>query len=98
MAASGSANIVPGPQFQAGWSDKLDSVPQKMLQVQLHIANPVCLKWANFHHTTVGFSGKVPMQMQMRENRQTYAKQNRHRAEQCFLSSSRSKSKVLRTA
>ena len=30
-------------------------------------------EWANFHHTTVGFSGQVPNQAQVREDGQTYA-------------------------
>ena len=40
MPASGSANIVPGPRFQTGRPDKLDNVPEKMFQLQSHLANP----------------------------------------------------------
>ena len=40
MPASGSANIVPGPRFQTGRTDKLDNGPEKMFQPQSHFANP----------------------------------------------------------
>ena len=82
MPASGSANIVPGPRFQTGRPDKLDNVPEKMVQPQSHLANPGVSKMGKLssHHSRIFGAGPHANANEKEEANPCKAKQRLSRA------------------